>query len=84
MLPHPTRPPYFGDEDDPLRPETVQEQQDDVGGDGISPIEEAVEPPAQNHVRLHRGADPSTFLSGVSYQKCGGGRRIIRKSKGGN
>lgn len=43
-----------------------------------------VELPECQQVRLHTGADDNITRSyGVTYQRCGGGRRVIRKRMGG-
>ena len=40
--------------------------------------------PEEAGARLHRVADPSVAESGIRYQRCGGGRRVIRRRKGGD
>jgi hypothetical protein len=48
-------------------------------------IDDANEDLEDKGVRIHRAADFEQPLSyGVLYQKCGGGRRVIRKRIGGN
>ena len=37
----------------------------------------------ESRVPLKRLARPSVTESGIRYQRCGGGRRVIRRQKGG-
>ena len=38
----------------------------------------------ESSVRLHRVGEPTTPEPGIRFQRCGGGRRIIRRQRGGN
>ena len=46
--------------------------------------EESGEREGESSVRLHRACEQDTVEFGIRYQKCGGGRRIIRRQHGGN
>lgn len=38
----------------------------------------------ESQVKLHQVVEPTTPEPGIRYQRCGGGRRIIRRQRGGN
>ena len=42
------------------------------------------EPPDWQQVQVRHRADDQQSVAGVLFQQCGGGRRIIRKKKGGD
>ena len=52
--------------------------------DKSSKAENYIELPEEQQVQMIPKTDISTTLSGVRFQRCGGGKRIIRKNKGGN
>lgn len=44
--------------------------------------ERFVEEESDAHVRTYRTTQESTDVTGFRYQRCGGGRRVIKKSGG--
>ena len=51
------------------------------------PTLEVDEPEVEKDERcplLLRGRDPMVHVPGIRYQRCGGGRRVIRKQRGAN
>jgi hypothetical protein len=48
-------------------------------------VHDNLELPEDQRVKLHLSSDCDTASNyGVTYQRCGGGRRVIRKHIGGN
>jgi len=60
-----------------------EDQDNEWDGNGFGTPTQ-IELPEEQQVRLHVGADSDIALNyGVTYQKCGGGRRVIRRGNSG-
>jgi hypothetical protein len=72
---------YFSDPPDPLPSGTVHDIE--LAREAATALQ-TTDAPEHLQVQFHTTDVDTQIACGVTYQKCGGGRRIIRKRIGGN